>query len=459
MGEKTSKSEVLKWAAMILCTIGIFLIPVNEVFTVPIKNYVAVTFAVVYIVAFGLLDLVFAAILLPCLYVMFGCATMDVAFSGWTAAAPVMVLGAYILTNILNECGLLKRIAYWSILRCPKSFLGLMFGIFLAGFILSVITSCNAFTVMPALGVGVCQALNLKKSKESALIMGAVLLSTCTVMTFIYDPSVMGLLNEAMQQVTPGFAIGWLQFFLQNSPMFIFCLITLVLYYKIMKPDIEIKNHDYFSQEYQRMGKMSSDEKKAGIVTLLLLVYIVSIPIHGMEMQWGFLFAPMLLYLPGLKVGTQTAIEKTNFSMVLFTVACIGIGKVSMSLGLGQILSDILLPMLTDMPKTGVLYIVWIVCTLVNFLFTPIAIVAAFAAPLVQVAMDLGMGPLSVLYTVILGGETIFLPYEVVPYLIIFGFGYMKMSDFIKLMVIKSIALALFIPLIMFPWYAIIGIM
>ena len=47
----------------------------------------------------------------------------------------------------------------------------------------------------------------MKKSKESALVMGAVLLSTCTVMTFVYDPSVMGLINEAMQQVIPGFQV------------------------------------------------------------------------------------------------------------------------------------------------------------------------------------------------------------------------------------------------------------
>lgn len=240
MSERTNKMELVKWAITILCTLIVFLIPTNEIFTPQIRNYVAITLAIVSIVAFGLLDLVFAAILLPCLYVIFGCASMDVAFSGWTATAPIMVLGAYILTNILDECGLLKRIAYWCILNTPKSFAGLLFGVFLAGFVLSVITSCNAFTVMPALGVGICQALNLNKSKESALIMGAVLLSTCTVMTFIYDPSSLGLINEAMQQVIPGFAVGWLQFFIQNFPMLIFCLLTLVLYIK----DYEAKHYN-----------------------------------------------------------------------------------------------------------------------------------------------------------------------------------------------------------------------
>ena len=122
-------------------------------------------------------------------------------------------------------------------------------------------------------------------------------------------------------------------------------------------------------------------------------------------------------------------------------------------------MSELLLPLLEGIPTTGVLYIVWAASGLINFLFTPIAIVAAFSAPLVQVAVDLGIGPLSVLYTIILGGEVILLPYEVVPYLIIFGFGYMKMSDFIKLMLIKTVAMAIFIPLVMFPFYKIIGIL
>ena len=461
MSERTNKTELVKWGISILCTILILLIPTNDVFTPQIRNYIAITLGIVCIVAFSLLDFVFPAILLPCLYVIFDCASMDVAFSGWTAAAPIMVLGAYILTNILDECGLLRRIAYWCILKCPKSFSGLLVGVFFAGFILSVITSCNAFTVMPALGVGICQALNLKKSKESALVMGAVLLSTCTVMTFVYDPSVMGLINEAMQQVIPGFQVGWAQFFLQNCPMLFFCLLQLILFIKVMRPSITIDNSntDYFVKEYKKMGKMTSDEKKAGLVTICLLIYMVTIPIHGLEMQWGFIFAPLLLYLPGFKVGSPQAIQKTNFSMVLFTVACIGIGKVSISLGLGTILSELLLPLLEGIPTTGVLYIVWAASGLINFLFTPIAIVAAFSAPLVQVAVDLGIGPLSVLYTIILGGEVILLPYEVVPYLIIFGFGYMKMSDFIKLMLIKTVAMAIFIPLVMFPFYKIIGIL
>lgn len=459
MTNSFSKNEKIKWAVTILTTVAILLIPTNDIFTSQIRTFIAITMCMVLVIAFEFFDYIIPALLLPCLYIITGCCDSTIAFSGWTAEAPIMVLGAYIFANILTEIGLLKRIAYWCILRSPGNFTGLLYGIFFAGFILSVFTSCNAFAVMPALGLGICKALDIKKSKESALIMGAILLSTATVMVIVYNPVTMGLVISSMQDIIPEFQVGWLQYFIQNWPMLIFALLLLALYIKIFKPEQVINGKEYFQAEYDKMGKSSISEKKAAVVTVGLLIYMVTAQWHGLGMQWGFLFAPFIMYCPGMKIGTQSAIRQTNFSMVFFIVACIGIGKVSGSLGMGKMLSDILTPILSNLSNVSILYIIWIFGTITNFIFVPIAILAAFAAPIVQIMMDLGINPLGALYLILIAGDTVILPYESVPYLVVFSFGLMELKDFIKMMIIKLGLMAIFLPIIMIPFWYVIGVL
>ena len=43
---------------------------------------------------------------------------------------------------------------------------------------------------------------------------------------------------------------------------------------------------DYFKEKYAEMGKMSSDEKKASVIALVLVALIMTTSIHGIPMGW-----------------------------------------------------------------------------------------------------------------------------------------------------------------------------
>lgn len=75
-----------------------------------------------------------------------------------------------VLSAVLEECGLLKRIAYYVILKCGGTYKGTVFGCFIIGIILNLITFCNGWLVASVLVYGVCKAMGLKTSNESALI-------------------------------------------------------------------------------------------------------------------------------------------------------------------------------------------------------------------------------------------------------------------------------------------------
>ena len=59
------------------------------------------------------------------------------------------------------------------------------------------------------------------------------------------------------------------------------------------------------------------------------------------------------------------------------------------------------------------------------------AIWSILTVPLLSIAVNMGYNPLPFAYAVNAVAEAILLPYEYVPYLVIYGFGLMKFKDFL----------------------------
>ena len=145
--------------------------------------------------------------------------------------------------------------------------------------------------------------------------------------------------------------------------------------------------------------------------------------------------------------------------MIFFIVACLSIGTVSGALGIGKLVADTAIPMLMPLGTTTVLLAVLLMGTLLNFLLTPLAILAAFANPVAHIAQGLGMSLHVPLYTLMYSTEMVVFPYEYVPQLIFFSFGMMKMGDFVKISCTKIVLCFLFLAVVMVPWWRLIGLL
>lgn len=55
----------------------------------------------------------------------------------WLGTTPMVVIGGYMIANVMDRIGLLKRIAYKCILLVGGSYYGLLFGVLIAGCILN----------------------------------------------------------------------------------------------------------------------------------------------------------------------------------------------------------------------------------------------------------------------------------------------------------------------------------
>ncbi len=458
--KKVNIAQLIQWIAVFLTPICIFFIPESGLFTHQIKIFLMITTAGILVLAFEFFDYGLASMFIPALYAISGIVPTATAFSGYAGNIPWLVLGALLLTEVLNETGVLKRVAYWCILKCGGTFKGIAWGIFFAGLILTVMTSGSANFLLAPFCFGICMAMNLGKSKESAVIMFAGCISTISTTPLVYKPAFMGLALGGARTVIPDVGVSWVGYLYHNLPNLLFCFILMFLAFLVFRPNSDgIDGKAYFEEEYRKLGKVSATEKKTFAITILLFVFLLTTGIHGIAMEWGFVLIPWLFLLPGINCANSNTVHKINFSMVLFIGSCLCIGTVSGALGFGAIVSHIISPLLEDISSLGVIAIIWLAGFGVNFVLTPLAACGALSAPLTQVAIDIGLNPLVAIYTLISSMDQLLFPYEYASYAIFFAFGMCTMKNFIKFMAAKTVAHFAFMMCIMVPWWYFVGLL
>ncbi len=457
--KQTIAVDIGKWVLCLGVSLGIYLIPLSEVFTREIRWFLAISVLAILTVAFDFFNVMVPAILMPIGFLLANVAPAAVIFSPWSQTLVYVIIGAFLLARVMEEVGLLKRIAYWCIVKSGGSFKGTVWGVFLAGLILGTITFGNAYVLMAALCYGICKALDLGKSMESAVITMVGCISAVSSRMFIYTPFSISLLENGGKGVDPDFQISIFGYLWHNLPMLGYCVVFVALMLILYKPKKVINGKAYFEEQYAALGPISLKEKKAAILLIILIVYLMTNPWHKLPLDYGFILIPWLAFFPGFKISSGQAIQKMDFPMIFFIVACLSIGTVSGALGIGKLVADTAIPMLMPLGTTPVLLAVLLMGMLLNFLLTPLAILAAFSNPVAHIAQGLGMSLYVPLYTLMYSTEMVVFPYEYVPQLIFFSFGMMKMGDFVKISCIKIVLCFLFLAVVMVPWWRLIGLL
>jgi len=361
------------------------------------------------------------------------------------------------MANVLESVGLLKRIAYWCIIKTGGTYKGILYGIMFAGIILNLLVPAQAVIPLAAFTFGICKALDLGQSKASAGIMLAGAMAALMPLFFFYNP------NFA---VIPGAAssvykeqITWVMYFYHNLPNIAWSFFMIFLISKMFKPEKPIDAKAFVQGEYKKLGKISIPEKKSIFVTLLLFAFMLTAQFHKINIGWGFALAGCMMYLPGINIGTEDDIKRIPFSLVFFVTACMAIGVVANVLGFGKILAATVMPLMQNSGEAASLGLVWFMSVAANFLMTPLAIWASFSAPLADLAMSLGIDPRAFFYTIFQGTDQIIMPYEYILVLIYFSFGLITIKDFAKFFSVKMVLNIIFIVVIMVPWWNLIGLL
>jgi solute carrier family 13 (sodium-dependent dicarboxylate transporter), member 2/3/5 len=451
------KKTTIFWLITVAVPLIVMLIPTGEVFNPRVRLFLAITVCAILIFAFETLPQLASSILLPIAYVLSGLAPSQAVFGPWTSFIPWMFLGGILAANCLESVGLLRRVAYWCIIKTGGTYTRILFGIMIAGIIMNLLVPAQAIIPLAAFTFGICKALGLEKSPEAAGIMLTGAMAALMPLFFFYNPN-FAIIPGAASTVysTP---ITWVQYFYHNIPNILWSFFLVFLLSKVFKPEKPIDAKDYIQKEYQKLGKLTTPEKKGIFVTILLFVFMITAQFHRIEIGWGFAIAGCLMFFPGINIGTENDVTRIKFSLVFFVTACMSIGVVANVLGFGKILTGAMLPVLQSSGTTASLGLVWLLCVLANFLMTPLAIMAAFTAPLTQLAINLGIDPRTFFYIIFHAVDQIVLPYEYVLVLIFFAYGLIRIKDFAKFFSIKMGLNIIYIAVILIPYWKLIGLL
>lgn len=455
MEAKMSKGDMIKWAINFIIPIIIFLIPCNDVFTMKMKLFFVTTVFAILCFALETMNQTLVALLVPVLWVYLGVAPAATVFSPWTQYIPWSVLAGLLMANVLESTGLLKRISYMFIYMTGGTYFGLVMGAGIVATLLTIFVG-NVVYPMAALAYGLCMALNLGKSKGSAGIMLAIamgcLVTNCTKML---GPLLMMGIGKDI--TGPLQFLGFFEAEIVNAPVFVELIVMFVICGILFKPDTPVEGKTYFKAQLDAMGKMSVREIKALVLTVFYLLYVVTKDIHGLSVEWGITLIPLLFCCPVIGPGSEQDIKRLNFGFVIFVTCCMGIGSVAVSLGIGGLLVQVIMPYLTGASHYVFFLIEWFMLMILNFVMTPLAMEAAFTVPLASIGTAMGINPMAIYYFMMNAVDQIILPYEYALYMISFAFGLIHMKDFMKCMAIKMVVNFVMCFALLLPWWNFMG--
>lgn len=461
--QKKSTSFYVKWIVNFLIPIVIALIPTTDAFTAPIKWFLVISVFAIILIATENVPLLAVTIGLPVCYVVFLKVPATVAYQPWSLEIPWLILGGFILTVALQKSGLLQRIAYRCILLFGGRFRGILYGMALVGTICSLIISDVAAKaiLLGALALGICNALELKLGSRAASAVGMAALASALGPSYLFYTGSTGNLVPFGIAETAGVAVPtWGEYLVHMFiPQLIYVILTVLVIDIFFKPDQTIQSKDYFKKELASFGKMKLDEKKILGICLVLIVLIATSSFHGVSIGWLFVFAAIVLMLPGFRLfQPEEDVKKINFSFVLFVVTCLSIGVVSVHLGVGEFIANSLYSLLSD-SLFKMIGGVWAMGFTVNFALTPLAAYSAFTAPIVDMAVASGINPVPVLYAFIHALEQVVFPYEYAPVLIIYGYGMSTFGRFAKYNIMRAVLSLVCIFAIFLPYWHLIGLL
>ena len=97
---------------------------------------------------------------------------------------------------------------------------------------------------------------------------------------FIYTPFSISLLENGGKGVDPDFQISIFGYLWHNLPMLGYCVVFVALMLILYKPKKVINGKAYFEEQYAALGPISLKEKKAAILLIILIVYLMTNPWH-----------------------------------------------------------------------------------------------------------------------------------------------------------------------------------
>ncbi|MCK9915943.1 anion permease [Microbacteriaceae bacterium K1510] len=303
-----------------------------------------------------------SSLLFLALVVSTGIAPAEVAFKGFTASLPWLLVGAFAIGIAMDQSGLARRVTYFlmSRIRGVWSMIGAAYAsnVFLVG----VPSATARGAILAPILDGILQSLGRPRdSKLSLLLTYNFAASTQIVLTVMFLTGGAGsILTNAVYGQLTGHYLTWLQWVaIMFLPTIVMCGISFIgsAIFAWPEPDLaaKLRNVTAAKEAYEALGPITANEwKVVGIFVFVLVLWIIGGTIK-LDPGYAALFAMALLFLPRVGVLKPHAFHEINWDITILVATAVGMAGILNQSGIVHTISDaIISPMLNPLAEFGV---------------------------------------------------------------------------------------------------------
>ena len=374
--------------------------------------------------ATGVLPEFITALLFMLMAVLFGLASPEVVFSGFSSNAVWLIFSGLVLGIAINETGLARRIAGRMSERLNGSYLQLIAGIVILATLLGFVmpSSMGRVLLFVPIAMALADRCGFKPGSNGHTGIALAAAFGSHVPTFAVLPAnvpnmvFLGAV-ETLYQWAPGYGEYLVLHFPVLGMLKGVAIIMLIVWLFPDQPGVATAPQAKEEQPADS-GAVTADQKKLLTIMLITLGLWVTDAWHHIPAAWIGLSAAIFLLIPGVGLVSQKSFNsKMNLGSILFVVGIMALGSVINSSGIGQFLGGQLntwLPL--QQGQDALNFILLSMTSFVAGVLTTLPGVPAVMTPFAeQMSQSSGLSLQSVLMTQVLGFSTILFPYQSAP--------------------------------------------
>lgn len=337
------------------------------------------------------------ALLMAVCFMLFAHVPSGIVLGAFSKPSLWLLLTAFGLSLCLSKCGLLNRIARFLLRLFPKSFMGRVMGLTVAGFVSApFVPSMSAkAAVFAPLAMNISDAAGYKrKSKEAAGLFLAMLIAIRSPGPLFISASVNGYTLSGLlpQPYKKQFTMS--RWFIAALPWFVIVTIlsifTLWLLYRPKSSDNEEKgNHE------PPVLPISRKEKKMVFIISATMLLWMTENIHGIPAYIVSLTALCTCISCGI-ISSKEFCSEMNWNAVLFIGVVLEIASVFKYLGINDWFVHSFSPVFaffTDKPYLFILAVALSTILLRFVIVSEVALINIYMVFLIPFSMEIGINP------------------------------------------------------------------
>jgi solute carrier family 13 (sodium-dependent dicarboxylate transporter), member 2/3/5 len=394
------------------------------------------------------------------------------AVSGFASPALWLLVTGFVISIAMTKSGVAKRLALYMMQLFGRTPKGALFASMLANFLIAPLTPSNTARTAAMLPImeGIADAYKAQPGKSNfgkALALATTFTSNITGSAFltgtIPNPVSIGMIAAAA-----GISLytTWSYWALAALPTNIVILVaTGWLVLKMFPPEVTALpgGLDYIKKELQAMGPMSAREKKAvGYFALALALWSTDF-IHNYNSTMVAFFVSLLIFLPKIGVLDWRETEKSlPWELFVYFGGVLTLSDALMKTKAFELLIKMLLSVL-GLQNIGMLPLLLLLIGFTIFSHAIWSTTTAMCGVMIPIyiglAEVLGFDVVTfVLPLAIMMAYALFLPFNTMGNIILFGTGYYTVSEQIKSSVILGFIIWGLWIVTALTWWRVIGL-